>query len=192
MNQEILALIFTAISGLFAFAIFLWRKLVRPTQEFMSDYKDVKNSIEIIKGEMVTNGGTSIKDAVNFLRDSCERIEKTQRVLDQRSKASLHYHDEALFELDNKGRICWYNKRFREFTEENGRVEEGYDWISIVEEDNREDFLKELSSCVSMCRKIDIETISMNGCKIHFVGYPYRISDDVHEGFLIHLYEEKK
>ena len=41
-----------------------------------------------------------------------------------------------------------------------------------------------------MNRKIDIVTSSIDNDKIHFLGYPYRITDKEHEGFLIHLYKE--
>ena len=98
--------------------------------------------------------------------------------------------EQALFEVDSKGRIQWFNEKFCELTEDNGNVTEGFDYVSIVEEDRREEFLKELHSCIEMCRKIDIETASVYDQKIHFTGYPYRVGDNSHEGFLIHLYKE--
>jgi len=170
--------------------IFAWKKLIRPAIKFLDDQEDLKKSIETIRSEVVTNGGHSIKDAVNCLRVTCQSIEKSQKVLDQRSKASLHYHDRALFEIDKLGGISWYNEKFESLTEDNANPNEGFDWVSIVDEEKREDFVKEVTSCLEMCRKIDIETVSVNSQRIHFLGYPYRITDKDHEGFLINLYKE--
>jgi len=182
-------LVFTGFSGIAAFAVWVYRKLIKPTQQFLDDQEDIKKAIKTIESEVITNGGSSIKDAVNSLKRTCYNIERNQKVLDQRSKASLHYHEFPLFEVDNKGRIVWYNKEFSNIHDNEGDLK-GYDWISMIAEEEREEFIKEFSSCVEMCRKLDIETVSMQGSEIHFVGYPYRVSEDDHEGFLIHLNKE--
>ena len=156
----------------------------------MDDHEEIKKSIDIIKGEVTPNGGGSIKDAVNCLRDTCKNIETTQKVLDQRSKAALHYHDRALFEVDKFGRVSWYNEKFEALTKSNSNPNEGFDWVNIVDEAEREDFVKEVTSCLDMCRKIDIMVNSVNDQQIHFLGYPYRITEKDHEGFLIHLFKE--
>jgi len=169
--------------------VFAWKKLIKPTIKFLGEYDDLKEAIETIRSEVVTNGGHSIKDSVNSLRVTCQGIEKSQIVLDQRSKASLHYHDRALFEIDKFGGMSWCNEKFEGLTENNTIPTKGFDWVSIVDEEKREEFVKEVTSCLEMCRKIDIETISIEGLVIHFVGHPYRITDKDHEGFLIHLYK---
>ena len=178
--EELLTLIFSILGGLGTFAMFVWKKLIVPAQKFIEDHDDVKESIETIKNEVVTNGGSSIKDAIG-------RIEARQQVLDQRSKASLHYHDEALFETDEHGNLIWSNSKFKDFSENSFKYGAGYDWITIIDEPNREDFLKEFASCLEMCRKLDMETVSFEGKPIKFIGYPYKIKDKVHKGFLIHL-----
>ena len=151
------------------------------------DQEDVKASIETIRQEVVTNGGLSIKDVVNSLKTTCERIEDRQKVLDQRSKASLHYHDQALFETNKEGRLVWNNDKFQKVVGEGLQIMEGYDWIALIDEPERERFIKEFQSCMKTCRKVDIETTSVNGNPIRFVGYPYKVSEKSHRGFLIHL-----
>lgn len=189
-DAESLAMASTIAGIVTSVSIFMWKKLVKPAINFLDDQEDLKKSIETIKGEVTPNGGGSIKDAVNCLKQTCENIEKTQQVLDQRSKAALHYHDRALFEVDKFGRIKWYNEKFGMLTEDEGSPTEGFDWVSIVDESQREEFVKEITSCLEMCRKVDVETKSISNHTIHFVGYPYRIADKDHEGFLIHLYKE--
>ena len=188
-DAESLAMVSTLAGIVTSISIFLWKKLLKPAIQLMDDHEEIKKSIDTIKNEVTPNGGGSMKDAVNCLKDTCQRIEITQKVLDQRSKAALHYTDRPLFETDSFGRVTWSNQSFRDLTNADD-FSEGLDWISIIDEDSREEFLKEFNSCIDMCRRVDIETESVNGQKIHFLGYPYRISEKSHQGFLIHLNKE--
>ena len=187
LSHDTLLFAFTLASGFSGLSLFVWRRLIKPTQRFLEDQEDVKTSIETIRQEVVTNGGMSIKDVVNSLKTTCERIEDRQKVLDQRSKASLHYHDQALFETNKEGRLIWNNDKFQKVVGEGLQIMEGYDWIALIDEPEREAFLKEFSSCLSMSRRLDIETTSVEGEPISFVGYPYKLTDDTHLGFLVHL-----
>ena len=185
--SEVIAIVLPllgAIGGLFAF---VWRKLIKPANGFLKDHEKIKASIQTIKEEVVTNGGRSLKDAVIQLKGTCDRIEDRQKVINQRSKASLHYQNEALFETDEDGKLIWINDKFYQVTGETLTNMEGYNWVTIIDEPEREGFLKEFLSCIEMCRKVDIETTSMSGKTIRFVGYPYKITDKAHQGFLVHL-----
>ena len=189
LSQEEAATIGTILGLGGSLIIFLWR-VFKVSRVFLKDHEYLKDSIETIKSEVTPNGGGSMKDAINCLKDTCQRIEVTQKVLAQRSKAALHYTGRPLFETDKTGRVTWSNESFQELTKDNGDFTEGLDWICIINEEEREEFLKEFNSCLRMCRRVDIETESVHGQKIHFLGYPYRISEKSHEGFLIHLYKE--
>jgi hypothetical protein len=187
-TQEGATSIATLVGAISTAIIVLWR-VFKVSRVFLRDQEGIKRSIETIKNEVTPNGGGSLKDTVNSLKSSCDRIEIRQKVLDQRSKASLHYSDRPLFETDKRGRAIWSNEAFQNLTKENGDWSEGYDWIAAIDEGYREEFLKEFQSCLDMCRKVDIETTSVNGNKIHFTGFPYKIREGVHEGFLIHLHK---
>lgn len=178
-DQELMAMIISLLGGLGTFAMFVWKKLIVPAQKFIEDHEEVKESINTIKAEVVTNGGSSIKDAIG-------RIEERQKVLDQRSKASLHYHDEALFETDEHGNLIWGNERFQKILADKYNID-SWDWITFIEEPKRENFLREFASCLEMSRKLDTETTSYEGKIVRFVGYPYKIKENLHKGFLIHL-----
>jgi hypothetical protein len=154
-------------------------------RKFQNCQEEVKESIKIIKAEVTPNGGSSLKDTVNKLSKTCDRIEIRQKILDQRSKASLHYNEEALFETDKHGRLTWCNEKFQEITFDNGDILDGLDWISIIDDSMRDKFLTEFTSCLKMCRKLDIETLSACGRPIRFVGFPYRVTKTTHDGFLI-------
>lgn len=186
ITQELVGTIAALIGLVSPVLLFLWKTL-KGVKKFVSDQEVIKKSINDIKAEVTQNGGKSIKDVVNSLKSTAERIETRQKVLDQRSKAALHYTERPLFETDKSGKLIWSNEAFQKLTRENG-VLEGHDWLAMIHEDEREAFISEVKSCLRMCRKIVIETESVNGNKISFLGYPYKTGSDTHEGFLIHVY----
>tara|TARA_B100000073_G_C23666907_1_gene546954 strand:- start:206 stop:793 length:588 start_codon:yes stop_codon:yes gene_type:complete len=184
----------TAIATLVGTAISiaaLMYKFFKYTRAFLRDQEEIKKSITTIKSEVTHNSGKSLKDTVGQLKKACDRIETRQKILDQRSKAALHYTSESLFETDKLGKIVWLNESFRQVVREYTSSDiEGYDWVSIVSESEREGFLTEFKSCLKMSRKVDVETSCVNGATIHFIGYPYKTTGTSHDGFLIHFNKE--
>jgi len=180
----------TLLGGLGTAVIALW-KVFKVINKFSEEQEKVKECLKTIKKEVLPNGGGSMKDTINGLKISVDRIEVRQQIIDQRTKAALHYKSQPLFEIDTSGNIIWFNEAFKKLTNENGQME-GRDWFAIVEENFRQNFMTEIDSCLRMGRKIDIDTVSQNGKFIHFVGYPYKIDQNNHEGFLIHLYQGER
>ncbi len=177
----------TILASVVTTAIFIWKKVLKPILNFINIHNSIVKSIETIKREVVTNGGSSLKDSVIALKQTCDRIEKSQKVIEQRSKSSLHYHNQALFETDKNGNLIWTNERFYEMTGFTFSDMEGLNWISYINEDDREDFIAEFSSCMKMCRKLEFKTSFINDKKIKLIAYPYKISESEHYGFLFHV-----
>ena len=63
----------------------------------------------------------------------------------------------------------------------------GYDWITYIHEDEREEFLQEFESCLKMNRKFSKEAKTTDGKDVRMTGYPYKLSDNEQGGFLISL-----
>lgn len=187
LSQDQAAAIATLIgaSGTIFLAV---RKIIKWFKAFFDEQVRIGDHLKIIKQEVTPNGGGSMKDIINNLKCTVDRIEIRQKILDQRSKATLHYSPNPLFETDKEGRLTWYNEAFKTETLDLGSLD-GHDWFSIVDEKNREEFITEINSCLRICRKIDIETISVNGCTVRFIGFPYKVSNSTHEGFLIHFFQ---
>ena len=174
-----------------------WKKCLKPIVKLCKNQDFFVESVEEIKKELCTNGGSSIKDAIISMRESCERIEKRQRVIIQRTKAALHYSSTALFETDQEGRLIWSNvnlidltKRSNTWTKDANYMVEGFDWISLFREEDREAVLSEFKSCLSMNRRFIKETQLINGVKVRLLGYPYKLTDTEHGGFLVSITEE--
>ena len=95
MNPEILAIIVSGIGGATGLLTLAYKKFIKPIVKLCKNQDFFVESVEEIKKELTTNGGSSLKDAVVGMRESCKRIENRQRVIIQRTKAALHYSSTA-------------------------------------------------------------------------------------------------
>lgn len=175
------------LGSLMTFLGAVWVKVLKPAMKFIDKHDDVVESINTIEQELTCNGGASLKDAVVSLNRTCVRIEDKQTVMEQRTKASLHYSKTPLFETDAKGRLVWSNASFRQLTGQSDI--KGYDWITYIHEDERQEFLKEFNSCLNMSRKFSKEVDTSDGRNVRMTGYPYKLNDNKQGGFLISLTE---
>ena len=116
MNPEILAIIVSGIGGATGLLTLAYKKFIKPIVKLCKNQDFFVESVEEIKKELTTNGGSSLKDAVVCMRESCKRIENRQRVIIQRTKAALHYSSTALFETDQEGRLIWSNVNLIDLT----------------------------------------------------------------------------
>ena len=192
MNPEIIALVFGGISGITGLCTLVWKKFLKPIVKLCKNQDFFLESVNDIRKELTTNGGSSLKDSIISMRDSCERIENRQKVIIQRTKAALHYSNVALFETDETGRLVWSNANLCDLTKDIVNSLEGFDWINLFKEDEREEVLGEFESCLSMNRRFSKVTQMQNGKTIRLLGYPYRISDLEHGGFLISITQENE
>lgn len=158
---------------------FMWAKMLKPVIKMVTGHEYLVDTIKQIKGELTTNGGSSIKDAIN-------RIEKRQIMIDKRTKAIFYNENEIIFEVNEAGHILWANKRFHDIMGSKNIT--GLDWISFIDEPQRDIFLREIESCSEKLRELRFETMSYKGSKIRFSGFPYRDTNK-NFGFLIYLYE---
>jgi transcriptional regulator with PAS, ATPase and Fis domain len=170
----------------------MWVKVIKPAIKFVKGQEEVGKSLETIKKELTTNGGNSLKDAIVDLRSTVNRMEKRQKVIEQRTKAALHYNDAALFETDDHGRLTWTNNNFYELTQDVINSVEGYDWLNYIKEEDREDLFDELKSCLKMNRKLVKTVKTVDDKTVKMMGFPYRINDKEHGGFLISISQLKE
>jgi PAS domain-containing protein len=191
-NPEHITFIFSLFGGLITFLSVFWVKIVKPIFRIIDNQEDLTGSINTIKKELTTNGGNSIKDAIIDLRGTCSRIEDRQKVIEQRTKAALHYNDAALFETDQNGRLIWTNSNFYDLTSDSVSSVEGYDWLTYICEEEREELFEEFKSCLQMNRKFIKLTTNCDREKIKLIGFPYKINDDSHGGFIISISKVKE
>lgn len=198
IQQNILATLGIVIPGVLATIIGLcWKNYIKPFFVAIKQHASLVADITFIKRELTPNGGTSLKDTVNCLGETCKRIDASLKVVEHRSKIALEDHQDAFFEIDNKGRFTWANKRFFEVArcpEDNTPLTPdsffGYSWISnLICEDDRETFIRELESCLEMSRTIEFTTELSDGKRFRLEGNPYKLTHDEHNGYLFSLFD---
>jgi PAS domain S-box-containing protein len=123
------------------------------------------------------------------LSGACERIERSQIVIEQRTKASLHYSSTALFETDQEGHLVWTNEPFYNLTKMTLTDVEGFDWLNYIHEEQRDEFFQEFKSCLEMNRRFIKNSKTFNDKDVRIIGFPYKINEDENGGFLVSVYE---
>ena len=99
----------------------------------------------------------------------------------------MHYNDASLFEIDDQGRLTWTNNNFFELTQNVVTSVDGYDWLNYIVEEDREDLFDELKSCLQMNRKLVKTVKTVDSKLVKLMGFPYRINEKEHGGFLISI-----
>jgi hypothetical protein len=186
-NPEQITFVFSLLGGVITFLSVLWVKVARPIFKLVDNQESITLSVETIKKELTTNGGNSIKDAIIELKGTCARIESRQKIIEQRTRAALHYNNACLFETDEYGRLVWTNSNFYELTKNDISSVEGYDWLTYIKDDERDQFFKEFKSCLAMNRKFSKLSTNCKEERIQFIGSPYKIDDNTHGGFIIQI-----
>jgi PAS domain S-box-containing protein len=174
---EIVGIIISVVGG--GIGVFAWllKFIIRPTIELYRNQKRLLKEVGVIKKEVTPNGGSSIKDIIN-------RIDRRQVMIDKRSKAIFYNVDDPILEVDEHGNILWANQKFHDLL--GSKNVKGLDWVSYIDEPQRENFLTELESCSTKVRELKFETNSTDGKRTVFLGFPYR-DNDKNYGFLIYI-----
>ena len=144
-SLEIVGIVLSLVGGFCASLAWSWKFLVKPTMKLYKNQQILVSSVEDIKKELTTNGGSSIKDTVN-------RIDRRQIMLDKRSKAIFYNVEKAILEVDEKGNILWANEMFHKRM--GTKNLKGLDWVSYIDEPQRENFLREFESCSEKLREL--------------------------------------
>lgn len=113
------------------------------------------SKIQRILSQLESNGGESLRDAIN-------RIESRQIKSEQKEKAVLHESAIAFFEIDTAGDIIWVNKAYKNMTGKVFSELEGREWLSTVSERDRERVHNLWNACVEKKRDFDIAYMMTN------------------------------
>ena len=200
-NEETVTIIIGGISGAIAFFTVMWKKVLQPISQLLSSQTfilEILDGVEELKKEIANFDGepledSNLKDHIIGMMYSLQRIESRQNIIEHRTKAALHYSNMALFETDSDGRLIWSSSNLMDMTKNltttwsrtASYMVEGFDWVNYFDEDDREDILSEFKSCLKMNRRFSKVTKLTNGTPIRLLGYPYKITEAEHGGFLV-------
>lgn len=133
--------------------------------------------IDAIAAQLTTNGGSSLKDAVN-------RIEQRQRRESEKTRLLLEGGDFPCFECDSFGVCIYVNQAYMKIVERD--IEEeclGNNWRSLIAEEDRQEVLENWDRSVKEQTNYEgyFHFVGLNGKRIPVFCRAYTVKDDKHK-----------
>lgn len=130
--------------------------------------------------ELTPNGGSSLRDAIDDIRQQ-------QHVAAQRQRSLMSLMDTPMFESDAKGICVWTNRAYLRFFDVSSDQILGNGWVNVIYADDRDKVYASWQQAVNQQRefqmeyrvvcsegiinKVVCETVCMRGVKGEMVGY---------------------
>jgi PAS domain-containing protein len=138
---------------------------------------NICETIENIASEFKTNGGTSLKDALNRLEANVEELKLDTKKIEARQWAHTATLKEPTFESDQHGLCVRANKAYLNLVEKSFEEVEGNNWENIIIQKDRSDVWKKWREAVDRQRIFDgeytIQTQSGTSYIVHCVAIPF-------------------
>lgn len=129
---------------------FIHKKVINPFWKSLKRVIVAIDKIEVIHKELYSNGGSSLRDAVN-------RIEKSQDLIENRSKSIIMTSKNGVFETNANGGLIWANKAFVAMASRQLESLAGLGWITSLIEDDHERVAGLWRATVADKRDLDCE-----------------------------------
>jgi PAS domain S-box-containing protein len=126
-SVDIVAIV-TACAGVLVFA---YNRIIRPLYLWSSNVIDSLHKINAIHEQMFTNGGKTMRDAVNRIENRLTLLEKQQAVY-------IMDTPEGIFQSDEKGELIYVNRTICRMTGMTERELLGNGWLNCISETDRE------------------------------------------------------
>jgi PAS domain S-box-containing protein len=154
------------------------------------DHQVIKDTLDEIKGELTSNGGSSLKDHVH-------NIKLSQEYIQSHIKTSHNVNPKALFETDATGKVIHTNRAFSRMTGFSSHEVKGLGWINLIDPLQRDAVVTKWLRTVDDKRDFDehLNYVRPDGTTylVHALAYAIRSSDgDLlgHFGEIIPIEEE--
>ncbi len=130
--------------------------------------------------EVKPNGGSSLRDEVTSIGNRLENINARVRHQDEKS-------DEAIFHLDDEGRMLYTNGAFREMIHAEEAQLQYHDYLSQIHNDDRQRFIQCRREAIEFRMPLDvIVRFKVHGP--HFIPIRLQASPDVRHGGVLKLF----
>lgn len=127
-------------------SIALLFKYLKSLFKKIKDFSQMPETIKRIESETRTNGGSSLRDAIN-------RIEKRQLIQEQRTVYLLELSGEiAIFEADPHGNVIRANSYFASLVNKSHDELHGNSWVNNILNEDRDRVFKEFSLAINQKR----------------------------------------
>ena len=128
-----------ALGGIYKF---MWR----PFKTGVIDrFNDFYAKVNYITAELKPNGGNSLRDQVDWMRRTMEKM-------DQRQLNFFHFDPHGIVETDAAGNMIWANRAYLDLVKRHPEEVMDQGWRNVIAEIDRERVVREWSHAVSDCR----------------------------------------
>lgn len=153
-QKEHLAIIAGILGGLWT----IWKYLGKHIKECFSRiaymfnakaaHGDLNEKLDQIMGQLIPNGGSSIKD-------SLDRIEDKQSFFSSFLQAQMNVNQKAIFQTDAEGKCIWVNRPHARMTGFQASEVMGDGWINVIAPECREIVMEKWQEAVDGEREFD-------------------------------------
>jgi PAS domain S-box-containing protein len=119
------------IAAIFGSAAFIYRKLLLPMYRWTSSMVESLDKINVIHEQMFTNGGSTLRDAVNRIENRINLVEKKQGIY-------ILDTPHGVYESNSNGEITSVNRTLCRITGKTENEILGNGWLTSVSENDRE------------------------------------------------------
>lgn len=138
-----------------AAAITTWKKGIKPLWNFASNVSDIIDSLQDIKHQLVPNGGSSMRDAI-------DRIEARLIIAEQRHKLLTMDSPFAVFETDAVGNNIHVNRTYCRWTGRGAEELQGNGWLNVIGAEKRAEVFKEWETAIKQVREFSMEYLLLS------------------------------
>jgi PAS domain S-box-containing protein len=119
------------IAAIFGSAAFIYRKLILPMYRWTSSMVESLDKINVIHEQMFTNGGSTLRDAVNRIENRINLVEKKQGIY-------ILDTPHGVYESNSNGEITSVNRTLCRITGKTENEILGNGWLTSISENDRE------------------------------------------------------
>ena len=121
-------------------------------QEISVQQNAIQSKLDIILSELSNNGGKTVKDLVNSVKDAVVRVESRQQAILDSSDTS-----HGMFEVDIDGNIRWVNKKLCYILSKTVNDLTGRGWYNFVTSEQKQYVIAEFQDCIEQSREFILE-----------------------------------
>lgn len=149
-NVEHLAALVAVLGGAFAAIMFIWKKIIIPSIKWLTRVHSVFEKVDFIANELKPNGGSSLRDAIDILRNNLEKSNQRQRLLMMDSET-------AIFETDPQGQCTFANNAYLELVGRPFEEISGNGWVVAINPKDREKVYEAWKDAISQDRIFELD-----------------------------------
>lgn len=168
LSSNPIVVIISTVSALVGVAGSVWffltyvrKRFVAPFCAAAASLLEAASMVPIIKAQLFSNGGSSLRDAV-------DKIHGRLCVMEARERALIQEHDLAIFIADEEGKTTWVNRTYLRLFGVSVEESIGYGWKNVLHADERDAYAHEWRSAVADRREFNrVVRCIVNGVSEH-------------------------